>query len=162
MTGSNFINRVTRRLKQRYGQPITFRKKSTNTTDYTTGVQTVVHETREVKRAIVIEQNVKPEIEEDLSYIASNRPYTYDALFDVTVVRVIVDRSDLAGFDLRTGHEFQWHGHVHAVSGIRDFEEGRSVIVSARSATGEPSGRVHPVTVASHIRLEQDGTTDAS
>lgn len=157
MSGSNFINRVTRRLKRRYGQPVTFRK-DTSSTDFDSGEQTIATSTRDVPLAIVIQQGVRPELEEDLTYIATNRPYTYNALFDITLVRVIVERVDLLGFDLRTGDKFQWNGHVHTIEKLDDFEANRSVIVSARTATAEPVGRVFAVTAGNHIRLEQEAT----
>lgn len=157
MSGSNFINRVTRRLKRRYGQPVTFRKDA-STPDFDTGEQTVAISTRDVPLAIVIQQGVKPELEEDLTYIATNRPYTYNALFDVTVVRVIVERVDLLGFDLRTGDKFQWNGHVHTIEQLVDFQANRSLLVSARTATAEPVGRVFAVAAGNHIRLEHEAT----
>ncbi len=153
MAGSTFITKVTKRLTKRYGQPIQFRN-DTNSSDYTTGEQTSTYVTRDVAKAIVLPQKVTPEIEEDLSYIASNRPYTYDALFDVTQVRLIVSRSDLVGFSLTTNTLFQYHGHMHTVTRIDDFEEGRSVLIRGRTGTAEPVGRVIDLNVANHVRLE--------
>ena len=153
MAGSPFITQVTKRLTRRYGQPVQFRN-STSVSDYESGGQTTTYEIKQVAKAIVLPQQVKPEVEEDLSYIASNRPYTYDALFDITLVRVIVLRSDLIGFVLTIGSEFLYHGHMHTIVDITDFEEGRSVLVRGRTGTGEPNGRVFDMRVANHIRME--------
>ena len=153
MAGSSFITQVTKRLTRRYGQPIQFRN-DVVTPDYTTGVQTKTFEIRDVAKAIVLPQQVTREVEEDLSYIASNRPYTYDALFDITQVQMLVFRSDLVGFNLTTGTLFQYHGHMHTVTSIQDFEENRAVYIKGRTGTAEPNGRVVNAVAANHIRLE--------
>lgn len=89
------IEQALYRLKRAYGQQAEIVwTVSTGPAD-DAGVCPVVRDSISVKRAIVLPNRLSTDFAYDLTFIASNKNFTYGGLFDINRRRIIVDRRDL-------------------------------------------------------------------
>lgn len=89
------IKVILYRLKRDFGQPLTILTRRSMTQNVMTGAITVDERVIKVKRAIVLDNKMKREFSYDLSFIASNKNFTYGGLYDTSTRSIIIDGVDL-------------------------------------------------------------------
>lgn len=100
MAPPTFITNVIRRLKGRWGKPLTLIQVTRTGINAVSGEQSFTRVTRKVKKAIYLPQDTRRDMMYDLSFLASGVGFVYGGLYDRTHQRVIVDAVDLRGFEL--------------------------------------------------------------
>mgnify|MGYP003624582264 FL=1 len=89
---SNKLRNITvilYRLQRDFGVPIVLRTYATGAKDYATGTVTRTHTDVAIKRAVIGSQKLLSAFSYDLTYLASNKNFTYGAIFN-TNTRVCI------------------------------------------------------------------------
>ena len=123
MLRSQFVDRVVRRLTERYGITVTFKNESERSTDYASGN---VNRTFEVVscKALVEESDAKKDFIYDLSFIAANKNFTYGGIFDTEQIWVTVRRELLGTFVVNSKTLIVIGGKVHVVKRVSIEQSG--------------------------------------
>lgn len=83
------------RLKRDFGQLVNIITVRSMTQNIQTGVIVANERTIKVKRAIIVDEKISRDFVYDLSFIASNKNFTYGGLFDTSTRNIIIDGIDL-------------------------------------------------------------------
>lgn len=158
MSRYRFITQVLYRLKRRYGQVVDIVHRTSSTTNLETGVKTVVRDSHRVNRAIVLPSLIHREFVYDLTFIATNKNFTYGGHFDTTQRRLIIDRKDLpSDFEIKVGYYFISDGKRYEVKQVEEFEERRAYGIIGKESTDIETSNVVEVQTASDLLLSQTG-----
>jgi hypothetical protein len=153
-----FQTRVAERLIQSRGEFVLLQQELNRVTNDLTGNVTI--NTRSFKlKVIPITKTTAPQIEEDLSYLASNRQYTFGALFDTVTTQFIGLYSAIKNLDVRIDDYIIWNGSRCRIAKIQAFPD-RNTMILGTVASAETGGIVYPVTVATHLRLSVEVNLD--
>jgi hypothetical protein len=96
MNQLRFIRQVIYKLKRRYGQPIhLLYRTSTATVDLATGVKSVPHDVVRIRRAVCLPLMLDRTFYYDLTFIATNKNFTYGGHTDRAQQSFIIDTRDL-------------------------------------------------------------------
>lgn len=111
---SQFVDRVVRRLTNRYGISVTFKNQATRSTNYASGA---VERTFEVAtcKCLVEESNAKKDFIYDLSFIAANKNFVMGGIFDTEQIWVTVRKALLGTFVPTSKTLIIIAGRVHVV-----------------------------------------------
>jgi len=134
MNRLRFISQVLYRLKRRYGEPVTIYYRISSTTNLETGVKSVIADSVDVARVIVLPSKIHREFVYDLTFIATNKNFTYGGHFDTTERQLIFDRKDLADFEIKVGMYLRFAGHRYDVKQVEEFEERTGYFVKAKQS----------------------------
>ena len=130
MNQLRFISRVVYRLKRRYGSIVDFYYRTSSTVNLETGQKTVVKDFFRVNRAIVLPSDIHREFRYDLTFIATNKNFTYGGHFDTSQRRIIVDRKDVPlGRELEVGQYCIYDGRRYELKQVEEFEERTSYFI---------------------------------
>lgn len=125
MNDDRFIKSVLYTLKRAYGIPANLVWRTGQTVDLETGVITVTHDSVKVDRAIVLPFSRDRDFAYDLTFIASNKNFTYGGLFDKNRRKVYVDKDDLpSDFEIKLGYYFVIQGKRFDVKVVDDYGNG--------------------------------------
>jgi hypothetical protein len=108
--------------------------RTSSTTNLETGEKSVIAELKQVLRAIVLPSKIHREFVYDLTFIASNKAFTYGGHFDTTERSFIFDRKDLPDFEIKVGMYLQFSGHRYDIKQVEEFESSTAYFVIAKQA----------------------------
>lgn len=130
------IENALYRLKRAFGQPIEVVWTVSYTTNDETGKPTVVYDSASVKRAIVLPDKLSTDFAYDLTFIASNKNFTYGGLFDVNRRRVVIHRKELpADFRIDTvGYWLVIKGKRYDIETVESFDNDAGYAIVAKQA----------------------------
>lgn len=132
-------------LKRRYGRQVNIIwPAGTPTVDRATGVKSTPLDSLQVNRAIVLPVSLDRAFNYDLTYIATNKNFTYGGHFDRRKVRVVLDQADIGNLDPQVGWHFAFDRKRY------DFE----VIESYSGVWDIIAKQVDNVDVQNHIKIE--------
>jgi hypothetical protein len=125
MNSLRFIKNVLYTLKREYGFAINIVWKVSDAPNYRTGKRNVAQDSVSVDRAIVLPASTQRDFVYDLTFIASNKNFTYGGLFDKNRRRVFIDKSDLpTDFEIKIGYYLIIKGKRFEVKEVDLFDEG--------------------------------------
>lgn len=131
-----FIKNVLYSLKRDYGLPVNIVWRTSSTANLRTGKKDVIQDSIQVNRGIVLPSTINQDFAYDLSFIASNKNFTYGGLFDEQHRRVIIDRADLPpDFEIKRGYYLVFNQKRYEVEQINEFENGAGYMVLAKQVT---------------------------
>ncbi len=134
--GLAFIRRVLYQLKRDYGTPINFNFRISSTIDPKTLQKTVVEDSFRIERGIVLPSNLERAFVYSLPMIASNKNFTYGALFDVDRRRIMIDARDIpAGEVLDNDMWVIFDGKRYDLEEIHEFEFSSGFMLVVKQAT---------------------------
>ena len=134
--GLAFIRKVLYQLKRDYGTPINFNFRTSSTIDSKTLQKTVVEDSFVISRAIILPSNLERAFVYSLPMIASNKNFTYGALFDVDRRRIMIDARDIpAGIELRKDMWIIFDGKRYDLKEIHEFEFSSGFMLVIKQAT---------------------------
>lgn len=123
--------------------------------NYDTGALTIPTPSVRRIRAIVFDRSSLPQIEEDLTLIATNRQYTFGGLFDLSTKDLLISGRLLKGFPLRLDCRVNISNEVLKVAKI--VNAGESGAIWLRCVTSNEQGaRVIHLTLGNALRLEAE------
>lgn len=134
-----FIRSAIRNLKRRYGQRIQLTRMTTvGTTDYTSG-STTGNETEilKIRKAIVLPSRLKRGFTYDLSFIASNKNFTYGGFYDIAQRTIILDNKDIRSFIVDIDTNLIIDDVKYTIKEVNSYEEGRATILIVVELKGE-------------------------
>ena len=88
------------RLKRNFGQTIVLKKPIENGYNLQTGVVTRDYTLITISRAAVLPSEVVRSFSYDLSYIATNKNFTYGGLFDKDTRNILIDKKDISSHSI--------------------------------------------------------------
>lgn len=158
MNRLRFISQVLYRLKRRYGEPCTICQRTSSTTDLETGVKTVHKTTRLVNRVIVLPSLIHREFQYDLTFIATNKNFTYGGLYDTTERRLIFDRKDLGDFEITRDMYLLFAGRRYEIKQIEEFEERTAYFVVAKGSLEAHAETITTLKIGNDVAAEDGGS----
>ncbi len=151
--GLAFIRRVLYQLKRDYGLEINFNFRTSSELNSETLQKTVVEDSFIVNRAILFPSGMERSFVYSLPMIASNKNFTYGALFDVDRRRILVDARDIpSSVTLDNDMWLVFDGKRYDLEEIHEFEFSSGFMLVAKQATN--------VTLNNNIKRTYDTPLD--
>ena len=138
---TRMITRVLYRLKHRYGGDVSFVRDS-ETLDLETGTKTVTKATWDTKHVILLPNVMKEKFVYDLTYIASNKNFTYGGVFDTSRRRLILDLKDAGTYVPQNRDYLTFEGDRWNVVEVHFFEFGTGYLIIGQRVKGAPARNV--------------------
>ena len=157
MNRLRFISQVLYRLKRRYGEPCTICERTSSTVNLETGAKTVHKNTRLVNKVIVLPSVVHREFQYDLSFIATNKNFTYGGLYDTSLRKMIFDRKDLDDFEIKKDMYLLFSGKRFEIQTIEEFEDRTAYLVTAKGSLEAPVETITELKVGDEVEVD-DGS----
>ncbi len=151
-----FIRNSLRRLRKRFGLPITVCNITGTAVDWDTGDETRTIETVEIKRALVLSGRRMSETKYDVSYIVSARHFMEGGEYDVVDRVIVLDPNDLGSLVMTTSSYIVYSGEKYEVLDTEKFENGMAIIAPCKRTVGEPFLNIHSRTVHQQVSLSQE------
>lgn len=134
--GLAFIRKVFYQLKRDYGVSINVNFRTSSTVNSKTLQKTVVTDSFSVKKAILFPSNIERGFVYSLPMIASNKNFTYGALFDADRRRILIDAKDIpAGITLDLDMWLVFDGKRYDFEEIHEYEFSSGFMLVVRQAT---------------------------
>ena len=131
-----FIKNVLYSLKRKFGQEIEFIFKVTSTANSRTGKITVTKDSFNIRRGILLPSQLEKEFTYNLTFIASNKNFTYGGLYDTTTRRVILDAVDLPNqFTPEIGQTLIFDARRWDIKKVQEFQIGRGFFLIVKQVT---------------------------
>lgn len=131
-----FIKHVLYALKRKFGQEIEFIFKVTSTADSRTGKITVTKDSFNIRRGILLPSQLEKEFTYNLTFIASNKNFTYGGLYDTTERRVILSENDLPNqFTPEIGQTLIFESRRWDIKKVQEFQIGRGFFLIVKQVT---------------------------
>ncbi len=134
--GLAFIRKVLYQLKRDYGLSINVNFRTSSMIDSKTLQKTVVVDSFKIARAILLPSNMERAFVYSLPMIASNKNFTYGALFDLDRRRLIIDAKDIpATVTLDNDMWLIFDGKRYDLEEIHEFEFSSGFMLVVKQAT---------------------------
>lgn len=134
--GLAFIRKVLYQLKRDYGIALNVNFRTSSSIDTKTLQKTVVIDSFAVRNAIVLPSNMERSFVYSLPMIASNKNFTYGALFDADRRRIMIDARDIpAGITLDLDMWLVFDGKRYDFEEIHEYEFSSGFMLVVRQAT---------------------------
>ena len=135
-TNPRFIRNVLYSLKRKYGLLMEFVFKTSSTADSRTGKITVVKDSFNIHRAILLPSVVVKEFTYNLTFIASSKNFVYGGLYDTTQRRVILDGVDLPNqFVPKPGQSLIFAAKRWDIKQVQEFQIGKGYYLLVKQVT---------------------------
>ncbi len=135
---TKFISKdVLYSLKRKYGTPARIRRLKTVANDIETGVQDKVYDIIDIKRAILMPEEMIRKFLYDLSFIAANKNFTYGGFFDNVSRIILIDGKDLK-VELTPNDHIEIDKIRESIKAIGVFEHQKIGWIIATNRVGEP------------------------
>jgi|GEM_PF-2598484 len=139
-----FIQRNIRMLKKEFGNPITVYRMGTATTNYTTGVKSVVRSSVYIGRAIVLPSRIKPEVVQSISLISSNKKVVTGGALETGKRTFIIDRSDVdSDWIVTTQDWIVYDGKRFDITQVDEYEYKTAWLIQAKVVEGAEVNEDH-------------------
>lgn len=155
MNRLRFIAQVLYRLKRRYGEVVDIITRQSSTVNLETGVKTVTKTGVRVDRAIVLPSLIHREFVYDLTFIATNKNFTYGGHFDTQARQVIIDRKDIPDFEIKVGMYLVFSEKRYDIKQVEEFEENTAYFIAAKQSIEHEPDNVINLAVASDLLLSE-------
>lgn len=153
MNRLDFIRRVLYRLKRRYGEAMDIVERVSDTVDRATGAKTIEKRTIRVNRVVILPAVITKEFQYDLTFIATNKNFTYGGLYDTTTRRFIFDRKDLKGWVITTDQYFLFKGVRYDCKIVTELEDSSCYDVTAKQCLDSAAENIFYATVNDTIEF---------
>ena len=154
---TRMIRKVLYALKRQWGFPVTIYQIITSDVDVETGKKVATKRAVVVNRAIILPAVMQKKFVYDLSFIATNKQFTFGGYFDTSARSFIVDIRDLpTDFIIKPDDYFIYQSRRWTVSEVHEFEFKTGLIVIGREIAGLPLEQVFEQTVWSSVSFEQN------
>lgn len=128
MNSLRFIKNVLYTLKRDYGLPANIVWRTSSVPNLETGKLDTAQESVAVSKAIVLPRALQRNFVYDLSFIASNKNFTYGGLFDLNSRKVYLDPDDLPrDFEIKIGYWIVFGGSRYEVKAVDTYEQGSAI-----------------------------------
>jgi len=121
--------KILYRLKRNFGMKITITIPTQNDFDVTTGQVTRAFTTIDIRRGVVLPEKTTRDFAYDLSYIASNKNFTYGGFFDKSKRKIILDNKDLKGNVPSLNWQCAFQGKNYTVENFTETENNAGYIL---------------------------------
>lgn len=144
------------RLKREYGGAVTIQRRTLNTVDLCTGVKTQDRDAIHIRRAIILPSRLIRKFDYDLTYIASNKNFTYGGFYDTDYREFIFDARDLpAGFAFNLDDALIFNHIRYELKEISAFEFGHAFTMIAKRVKDASAEAVTEKTMYQELDLVQ-------
>ena len=128
-------------LERDFGGTVVFHIPTINTYGITSGVTTRAFTDITTRKTIVLPNRLTREFVYDLSFIASNKNFTYGGFFDQSVKRMIVRRKQLRVATVQYAPELNWtctyKDITYTVKEVNETEDGAGYILVCNTVDKE-------------------------
>lgn len=136
MAGLSMVPDVLYQLKREFGLPLTIVQRTSSSPNLETGKMTVTKDSVFVNRAIALPDRLDRDFEYDLTFIASNKNFTYGGFYDKRRRRFIIDRKDLPNnFKIEIGNYLVFDGKRYEAEIVQEFEKQAGYLIVAKQET---------------------------
>lgn len=136
ITQPRFIRNVLYSLKRKFGREIEYIFQISSTADSRTGKITVVKDSFNVRRAILLPSQLERAFTYNLTFIASSKNFVYGALYDTTERRIILDEVDLPNqFVPEIGQYIIFDAQRWDVRKVQEFQIGKGYFLIVKQTT---------------------------
>lgn len=135
MNQLRFIRDTLYDLKRRYGEVVDFIRIVSSTVDRETGDKIVVKSGLRVNRCIVLNSYELRKFVYDLSFIATNKNFTYGGFFDQTQRDFIVDAVDI-NYEPLQGQYLVYDGTRFDIHQVQRFEGRTGYLIRGKQTKG--------------------------
>jgi hypothetical protein len=150
------IRKLLYALKRRWGFPATFYQIVGNSIDLETGRQSPEKRILVIQRVILLPADMLRKFSYDLSFIASNKAFTYGGFYDQSKRMIIVDRQDIpSDFEIKIGNYFIFRDQHWEISELQEFEFQTGYIVGGTLIDGNPLEQTFEQTTSNQLSLSQ-------
>lgn len=156
-TADRMVSKVLYSLKRKYLARVIIHRRLSETVDLSTGVKTPVIQDWEIERAILLPNDLSRKFVYDLTFIASNKNFTYGGTFDTGERRLILDANEVpVGFIPNRDDYIVYLSDRYEISDIGTFGENKGWILKIKTLTGAPVEAVHSHHVRSTLHLNSE------
>ncbi len=146
------IKLILYRLKRNYGVPIQIYTPTTSTSNILTGVVTRVYKIVAVPKAIVLSGDQIRTFTYDLSYIATNRNFTYGGFFDRTLRLFILEN------EVTSDDHIIYDNKRYEVKEVTTIPEGSGYVVLGNEIAEAAEFEVHEVVITQLLGVTQNAS----
>lgn len=123
------IKRSLYSLKRQFGQPIVLSQPISNVNNVMTGEISIVYTDYSIKRAIVLPSTLVRKFVYDLSFIATNKNFTYGGYFDRFSRLVIIDKKDIQNNELELDWICTFDDIKYQIQTIEETEDNSGYLI---------------------------------
>ncbi len=128
MTNHREIRRIIYTLSRKWGKPGTVYR-SVETLNTKTGVKSsVVSDTQSVSRLIILPRKMVTDFSYDLSFIASNKEFTYGGFYGKTQSLVLIDSNLMGSYVIQEKDNLTIQGSKYVIDDLDFYDSGGTVI----------------------------------
>ena len=149
--GLRFIRQNLRRLRRRYGLPLSVCNTTTSTVNRDTGARTRVYESVDIQRALVLVGMGKTETKYDVGYLLKQ-----GGEYDIVDRTFILNPTDLGDFIITTDSYIVYDNEKYQVIDVSKYEQNMAIIVPCRRTIGDPFVQIWTRNVHQHVGLTQE------
>jgi hypothetical protein len=149
-------------LKRQLGKPINICRRVDGQVDRISGQKRVTLDSREVLRAIPVDVSFTNQFVYNLTWIASNKNFSYGGLFETQRGRFLIDKLDLPDFEIRQGDYIIWNRRRFDVENIEELLEFPCLNVLCKAVTNQDLENCIKRQVCSTMHLHSEVTYDKS
>lgn len=146
-----------RSLKFKFPTEVIVNRRVSSTTNRQTGEVTIVTDSYKVQRAIVLPVNTDRDFVYALTFIASNKNFTYGGFFEQQRVQVYIDGPDML-VPIEVDHWLTIGSRRFEVEAIVDYVPHQGILVRAKQVTTVDPERVLKETLWTRMRLTSNAT----
>jgi hypothetical protein len=165
MNQLRFVRDVIYRLKRNYGLPADFYKLASSSVDRATGKKTTVRLKASVARVIALPSRNQREFYYDLTFIASNKNFTYGGFVDTDERRFVVDRRDLRHKEfsiLEVGQYMVYKEQRFDIKEVAEFEDSNCYGLICKQTVAAAPERVVEISVSHDLGIADGADSSAS
>ncbi len=132
------MSKVIYRLKHEMGEPVTWTVKTDPTYNYDTGATDITSTEIAINKAIVFPIELIQKAKYSITYLASNKNFVYDGLYDRSELAMVVDLRDLSFRDFDKHYNDTvtlQNGNVLEVSKMEYYPMEIAIIVTLKVVT---------------------------
>ncbi len=154
-----FMRQALYQLKRQYGATVTVIKLNDAQTNYQTGVKAIDKTIHNVRRAIMLPEEIARNVEQGISHLSANKMFVSQAGFDLGKATFIFDARDLpAGFKWGLDDHIIVAGESFKVSEIDEFEYDSGWVIKTHRVNGAALTGSITLTVSDTITLSDEVT----
>ena len=161
MNSLEFIANVIYQLKREYGGAVSIQRRTANTLNLETGKKTQTKDAIHVPLAIVLPTRLIRKFDYDLTYIASNKSFTYGGFYDADFREFIFDAKDLpAGFAFNLDDALIYKHVRWELKELSAFEDNTAFTIIAKRVKDEPADAVTEKTLYHELELADEAVAE--
>lgn len=148
-------------LCRKFGEPANICWRESSVVDRPTGLKTTVLASYLVRRAIVLQESVDRQFVYNLTWIASNKNFTYGALFDARNRSILLRAKDIpADLEIKVGFYVVVATKRYEIESIDLYHEWYNL--KCKQVTGIEAQNVISKTLYQEVFLKDEATYDIS